>query len=562
MNIHGQFVRETQAEKKPNMNKREMSPKANQSSNNSSTTSASADKLTVKEYVRQRSQFEGGGSGGGNGENDRPPGGPPPPAAAEVSNQDFRILETSFPRVEFESCFVVTDRNTYAVELNDSPEVIFMNFAKQSMWSSCKYFCDIFNISMAQCIEFVGDELLRQHKVAQALVTYNVAQIPPIKTALKLATYGESNVLLHLCAMALKCLYVLNSTRPTGDHAKALLVDQQLRTVPAKGSSSSSSSATTKKKVKTQSGEVAKVGDLNSGLRCSDFCYAQDEVGQDVQMSFSSQFHLANLLFLTLCEWTLVEKNYHPLWCYVQTNHRFHTSLASTILAQGGLYSTAVLLAKVRGAALDVFVALVKAVKQEIGTDVNYLLYNLSDATLFKECITYLSSVAVDYFAAIKQQRDRLSVHVVDRLVAQLNPFPGTYRPIVSRLSALRHEHRRTTKRRGPTVDAAEEMFPVYCRGFVEAFLAVLVRSVEMRPGQKSQVLNGLKNVNIRYQSHVELLQSDKWQPVDAGYAHAVRVINGRAYIWGSNHIPYVVDDNMTMSLGEVASVFHVKCVC
>lgn len=78
-------------------------------------------------------------------------------------------------------------------------------------------------------------------------------------------------------------------------------------------------------------------------------------------------FHLSNLLFLTLCEKTLSEKNYFPLWSFVQVNQRFHTTLASTILSQGGLYSTAVLLAKVRGAGLDVFMALVKAVKQEIG---------------------------------------------------------------------------------------------------------------------------------------------------------------------------------------------------
>lgn len=81
----------------------------------------------------------------------------------------------------------------------------------------------------------------------------------------------------------------------------------------------------------------------------------------------ASVFHLSNLLFLTLCEKTLSEKNYFPLWSFVQVNQRFHTTLASTILSQGGLYSTAVLLAKVRGAGLDVFMALVKAVKQEIG---------------------------------------------------------------------------------------------------------------------------------------------------------------------------------------------------
>lgn len=249
INIHGQFIRQQQSLPARNINRREMSP---------TVKKATSGKLTVKDYVKQRAQFEG--SDGNN-----------PDRGSETVN-DVRILETSFPRVDFESCFVVTDKNTYAVELNEAPEVIFMNFARQSMWSSCKYFCDIFNISMAQCIEYVGDELLRQHKVTQALVTYNVAQIPPIKTALKLATYGESNALLHLCAMALKCVYILKSSRPLGGHAKTLVEDLPLRTIPQK----------------TQAGvkrKAPKEGDLNSGFRCSDFSYDHDEVGMDVQMS-------------------------------------------------------------------------------------------------------------------------------------------------------------------------------------------------------------------------------------------------------------------------------------
>lgn len=507
------------------MNRREMSPTAKKSS----------EKLTVKDYVKQRAHFEGGSS-----DPDRIN------PNSEIIN-DVRILETTFPHVEFESCFVVTDKNTYAIELNDAPEVIFMNFGRQSMWSSCKYFCDIFNISMAQCIEYVGDELLRQHKVTQALVTYNVAQIPPIKTALKLATYGESNALLHLCAMALKCVYVLKSSRPTGAHAKALMDDLALRTIPQK-----SQTSTIKDTIGGKNKKAAMMeGDLNAGLRCSDFSYDHDEVGMDVQMSFSSQFHLSNLMFLTLCERTLSEKNYYPLWNFVQVNQRFHTSLASTILSQGGMYSTAVLLAKVRGAGLDVFMALVKAVKQEFGTDINYLMYNLSEAKMFHECITYLSSVAIDYFTMVNGNRERFSVHVVDRLVEQLNPFAACFRPIVSRLSALRHEHRR-----GQGQEENDQMFPIYCRAFIEAFLCVLVRSVEMRDVVKSEVLNGLRSINIRYEANLAVLTNGKrnWQTVSAGYAHACRVVDGKAFVWGSNQIPYVVDDNfgaMAPGIGE-----------
>lgn len=532
INIHGQFTQPEPTPPTRNMHRREMSPAEKRN-----------DKLTVKDYVKQRGQFEGGGGGS---------------EAPEATTTDLRILQTTFPCVTFDSVFVVTDRNVYAIEMNDAPEAIFMNFAKQSMWSSCKYFCDIFNVSMAQCIEYVGDELLRQHKVTQALVTYNVAQIPPIKTALKLATYGESNALLHLCAMALKCIYVLKSSRPSGCHAKRLMEDLPLRTIRQKREMGGEG----------KGGKKRPEGDLNSGQRCSDFSYDHDEVGMDVQMSYSSQFHLANLLLLTLCERTLTEKRHFPLWSFVEVNQRFHTSLASTILAQSGLYATAVLLAKVRGAGLDVFGALVKAFKGEIGTDVNYLLYNLSEGEMFREALTYRQRVAVEYFVQVAGERGRFSVHVVDRLVEQLNPFAACFRPIVSRLSGLRHEHRRgrgnSNKRMEERVGEEEgeeeddELFPLYCKTFVEAFLAVLVRSVEMREGGRSHVINGLRGINIRYEANVvEMMRRGRrsgggngHQLVAAGYAHACRVVDGRAYIWGSNQIPYVVDDKVAMAPG------------
>lgn len=47
---------------------------------------------------------------------------------------------------------------------------------------------------------------------------------------------------------------------------------------------------------------------------CSDFSYRNDDIATDLQMSNSSQFHLSNLLFLTLTERCIRDKNYMPLW--------------------------------------------------------------------------------------------------------------------------------------------------------------------------------------------------------------------------------------------------------
>lgn len=89
-----------------------------------------------------------------------------------------------------------------------------------------------------------------------------------------------------------------------------------------------------------------------------------------------------------------------------------------------------------------------------------------------------------------------------------------------------------------------DRMFPVYCNSFIEAFLGVLIRSVEMKEGARSQLLNGLTNINIRYESTANLAVTRRLQQVSAGYAHACRVVKEKAYIWGSNQIPYMVDDN------------------
>lgn len=119
-------------------------------------------------------------------------------------------------------------------------------------------------------------------------------QIPPVKTALKLAMFGQNNALMHLCAMALKLVYVLNSSNPKNNTIK--YVDPSVV-----GSVRSLIKPTNPT-------------NLNSGIPCSDFSYDTDETPGDLQMSNSSQFHLSNLLLLTLSEKTIKDKNLIPLW--------------------------------------------------------------------------------------------------------------------------------------------------------------------------------------------------------------------------------------------------------
>lgn len=122
-------------------------------------------------------------------------------------------------------------------------------------------------------------------------------QIPPVKTALKLAMFGQNNALMHLCAMALKLVYVLKSLNPKNNTIK--YVD------PSVGSTRPTSKQTNLTKLKNE---------LNSGIPCSDFSYDTDETPGDLQMSNSSQFHLSNLLLLTLSEKTIKDKHLIPLW--------------------------------------------------------------------------------------------------------------------------------------------------------------------------------------------------------------------------------------------------------
>lgn len=119
----------------------------------------------------------------------------------------------------------------------------------------------------------------------------------PVKTALKLAMFGQNGALMHLCAMALKIVYLLRSST-----AKNHTIKYLLDSMP-----SLSSSIEPKRTKKSKN-------DLNCGILCSDFSYDRDDTPGDLQMSNPSQFHLSNLLLLTLTEKAIKDKQYMPLW--------------------------------------------------------------------------------------------------------------------------------------------------------------------------------------------------------------------------------------------------------
>lgn len=102
-------------------------------------------------------------------------------------------------------------------------------------------------------------------------------------------------------------------------------------------------------------------GDINSGIRCSDFSYSSNDINSELQLSTSATYHLSNLMFLSLCERCEQDHNYIPLWNFIFTNNKYHCSLSSIILVQSGLYSSAILFSMTRGAFLDVFCCLIGA---------------------------------------------------------------------------------------------------------------------------------------------------------------------------------------------------------
>lgn len=285
-------------------------------------------------------------------------------ASSRFDENDRKVLKSEFPRVVYEKCLVVTNRAVYCIEMKEKPHVTFLNLAVSSSWGLCDDFCKTFNLNMTECVEFSGDIMLRKKKIEQALLTYNIARIPPIKTALKLAMFNETQALKQIAAMALKISFILESKHPMSP-----LIEDLLKNVKERHEKSDVIVKNLRDKHSKKPENVGKI--------ISDFSYSAIDNNYEVQMSNSAQFHLSNLLFLTLCERCVKDKNLMPLWNFIVTNSKYHTSLSSIILSQSGLYSTAVLLAMHRGACLDVFSCLVSTADHVLGKTALWILLKM-----------------------------------------------------------------------------------------------------------------------------------------------------------------------------------------
>lgn len=110
------------------------------------------------------------------------------------------------------------------------------------------------------------------------------------------------------------------------------------------------------------------------------------------------------------------------------TNSKYHTNMTSIVLCQSGLFSSAIILAKIRGVCLDTFNALISVVAQEFGwyNELNVCLYNLSE-NIFLETITYLPHVSMDYFAFIQEKLHHIRPCVLQVMTIFLHLQQFTY---------------------------------------------------------------------------------------------------------------------------------------
>ncbi|XP_017041633.1 uncharacterized protein LOC108088394 isoform X2 [Drosophila ficusphila] len=431
--------------------------------------------------------------------------------SSEFSLRQMEIMQSEFPKINYDPCYVITNKNVYTIQLRKEPFELFLDAALQNEFNQCRDFCNTFDLSFEQCIEFAGDYLLRRKKITQALLTYNVARVKPIRTALKLAMYGHTYALMQLSAMALKSTYLLRSRYMGHPLLKGILGDITYRH---------------SEDVRVILPEKQEQGDVISGEFCSDYHYGVDESISALQMSPSSQFHLANLLLITMAEKAVNDKNYIPLWNFLVTNSKYHTNMTSIVLCQSGLFSSAIILAKIRGVCLDTFNALISVVAQEFGwyNELNVCLYNLSE-NIFMETITYLPHVSMDYFAFIQEKLDHIRPCVLQRLSKQLNPFSPALRPIVSHNSDCAISN-----------DNNPQLFE-FCKSMIETYLAVLIHMESQRVKHDS-VVNALSNFRINYEDNQFAIESSRFKPISAGCAYCACVVDGTAYFWGSSGIP------------------------
>lgn len=116
--------------------------------------------------------------------------------------------------------------------------------------------------------------------------------------------------------MALKTVFILKSPYPTSFHIHYLHgTDEYQNTINLKVYYSlfmppPCSNLILKSLQETETSQSA----LLTGVPCSGYSYENEEAATDLQMSNSSQFHLSNLLLLTLAERTIKEKSFMPLW--------------------------------------------------------------------------------------------------------------------------------------------------------------------------------------------------------------------------------------------------------
>ncbi|KAH8383189.1 hypothetical protein KR009_007193 [Drosophila setifemur] len=464
--------------------------------------------------------------------------------SSEFSLRQMEIMQSEFPKINYDPCYVITNKNVYIIQLGKEPFELFLDAALQSEWNQCRDFCNTFDLSFEQCIEFAGDYLLRRKKITQALLTYNVARVKPIRTALKLAMYGHTYALMQLSAMALKSTYLLRSRYLGHPLLKGGREDITYR---------HSEDVRVILPVKPKEEE-----EVNSGEFCSDYRYGVDESISALQMSPSSQFHLANLLLITLAEKAVNDKNYIPLWNFLVTNSKYHTNMTSIVLCQSGLFSSAIILAKARGVCLDTFNALISVVAQEFGwyNELNVCLYNLSE-NIFMETITYLPHVSMDYFAFIQEKLDHIRPCVLERLSKQLNPFAPALRPIVSHSSDC-----------GISNDNNPQLFE-FCKSLIETYLAVLIHMESQRVKHDS-IVNALSHFRINYEDNQARLldnqltcsfaiESSRFKPISAGCAYCACVVDGTAYFWGSSGIPSYYSAQKSTEPPEPAHA--VKCL-
>uniref|UniRef100_A0A182K6Y6 Uncharacterized protein n=1 Tax=Anopheles christyi TaxID=43041 RepID=A0A182K6Y6_9DIPT len=435
----------------------------------------------------------------------------------DISEQ--QVMAEEFPSIEFDQAVIVTDRNLYSVELADSGKNLFLNLAHKCIWAACEDFCATFGLPLASCIEYAGDVLLRRKRISEALMTYNVARLSPMKTALKLALANESKALMKLSAMALRNSHIINSQFLMHDVMRQLVDEAHLGNVVYDSLMNLNSRTTLKP--------------INTGAQCSDFSYDNDDVMLDVQISPADQFHLSNLMFLTLCERCTGDKNYIPLWNYIVTNSKYHTSLACIMLAHGKLYSTGVLLAMTRGTCLDVFSCLVGTWEQTVAetqaatpAETNAFVYNLSNE-LFMECLIYLRDYTINYLQLIRKYLEVFDINVLERLVRQLNPFHPVYRPLMHRLS----NHENTAK------EPSGRPLLFFCKALIETFLAVSIRAQQLKMHHAGSFLNALKHVRVHHEERAIEMRLVRFSPIATGFFHAAAVVNHTAYIWGSNGV-------------------------